>query len=173
MKRIVILLIVVVFTGTAAAQMHGHGMGQMGKMGFNKSDCGNRFEGKKHHANILMFADELGLNNQQIDNIKSMRLSHQEAMIDLRADLKKLQLRLRDAMHSDTPDKNGALALNADISKLKARLSEMMLSHKFEVHELLTPDQIEKLKQLKSERKLIERGQRGQGRGAHNFKGCR
>jgi Spy/CpxP family protein refolding chaperone len=168
MKRIIIFLIVVLFAGTAVAQMHGHGKGQMGKpgkAGFSNCDRGDRF-GKAHRpGNILRHAEALELTDQQIDKIKSMQLSNQEAMIDLRADLKKLELRLRSEMHSDSPDKNSVMSINAEIAKLKGQISEMRLSHFFELREILTADQVKKFGELKFEDRPMS-----QGKGAHGMR---
>ncbi|MFH1700961.1 MAG: hypothetical protein ABIE07_10270 [Candidatus Zixiibacteriota bacterium] len=172
MKRTLILLIVVLFAGTAAAQMHGHGKGQMGEAGCNKFGQGERFEKGHHPGNILRHAEALELTDQQIDKIKSMQLSNQEAMIDLRADLKKLELRLRSEMHSDSPDKNSMLSLNSEITKLKGQISEMRLRHRFELHDILTEDQIKKLDELKLEHPPKGMGQGGHGMGMRHRDGC-
>ncbi|MEE9443404.1 MAG: Spy/CpxP family protein refolding chaperone [candidate division Zixibacteria bacterium] len=166
MKRIIFFLVVFIFAGVAAAQMQGHGMGKMGKAG--KAGCDN-FErgahfGRAHRpGNILRHSEALELTDGQIDKIKSIRLSHHEAMIDLRADLKKLELHLHNEMHSDSPDKNRALSINSDIAELKGRVSEMKMNHRFDIREILTVEQVKKLDKLKTKCPPMGRGKGGHG----------
>jgi Spy/CpxP family protein refolding chaperone len=161
MKRTLILtslaVLVAVMTTAAMAQPgpggcghpmmgRGHGDGQMhqGKMaGHGRMERG---------LGVLTMADELGLTDQQIDKIKELSFAHQNTMIDMRAELKKAQLILREEMAADNPDKVSALAAARNVNAIEGKIEEARISHRFEMHDILTAEQLDKLKELRQDR---------------------
>ena len=122
------------------------GMGHFGQQG-----KGNRHHGPREGM-ILRLADEIGLDNAQIDKIKTAIYDHQMAMVDARADAKKAQIEVRTLMHDD--DASEAMVMGAidKASKAKANIAKLQYAQRNEIKDILTEDQQDKLKELRKSR---------------------
>jgi Spy/CpxP family protein refolding chaperone len=102
-----------------------------------------------HHGfgmGIMACKDDLNLTDEQIEKIKAVNLDHQAEMIDFRAELAKLQLNKQSNMMSDNPDRDQAISLTRQINEVRGRISLAQVSHRFAVRDILTSEQIEKMK---------------------------
>lgn len=143
MKRILILTGIMVFVAvmsTAAYAQHGHGMKAPRGDGHGMWDRG----GKMGHCSILGCQKELELTDDQMTKIKDFNFAHQNAMIDFKADLKKAQLKMKQAAHSDNPNKADVLAATKEINAIKGQIAEARVNHRFEIRAVLTAEQLEK-----------------------------
>lgn len=165
MKRILILIAVLVFVAgltTAALAQHGQGMKapRAGARGhFDKGGFGG-------HCGILGCQQELGLTDDQTAKIKELSFAHQNAMIDLKAELKKAQLKMKQDIHAEGATKSDALAAAREINAIKGKISEAQIGHKFDLKGVLNKEQLEKWTQCQ----MQCGGKCGPG-GGHGFKG--
>ena len=85
--------------------------------------------------------DQLKLTPQQVEQIQKSRTVLQTKCIDLRADLQKLQLELREQMRADRPNKKTIDATIDKIAAKQAALQKLRVGHHQEVRALLTDEQ--------------------------------
>lgn len=150
MKRILILTAVLVFiaglSGSALAQP-GQGcspgkMGGHGRFGHDGFDRG---------CNILSCQKQLELTDDQMAKIKEINFAHQNVMIDLKADLEKAQLKMRQTQMADEATKAGVLAVAKEINAIKGKMAEARISHRFDLKAVLNADQLKKWKECKAQ----------------------
>ncbi len=145
MKRILILTGILIFVAgmnTAVFAQRGHGMMAPKADGHGQWDKG----GMMGHGPILGCQKELELTDDQVAKIKDFSFAHQNAMIDLRADLKKAQLKMKQEAHVDNPSKAAVLAGTKEINVIKGRIAEARVNHRFDVRAVLTAEQLDKWK---------------------------
>jgi Spy/CpxP family protein refolding chaperone len=87
------------------------------------------------------FSDKLNLTEQQESQIAELRYELQLKMIDLNADLQKLELGLKDKVHTDNPDRNAIHKTIDKISAKKGEIQKFRLDHRLEIRSLLTEKQ--------------------------------
>jgi Spy/CpxP family protein refolding chaperone len=153
MKRFLVLTAILIFTvGLTGAALGQHRSGNCGHR-----SGGHGFEGDHHgmrghkdmghfggHCSILGCQKELDLTDDQIAKIKEINFTHQNDMIDLKADLKKARLKLKQTMHSDNPSKGEALAAAAEVNSIQGQIHEARIEHMFALKGVLNKEQLEK-----------------------------
>lgn len=103
--------------------------------------------------------DQLKLTPQQVEQIQKLRTAFQTKAIDLRADLQKLRLELREQMRAERPSKR---TIDATIDKIVAKegdLEKLRVGHRLDVRALLTDEQ----KQIFGARPFGRGGRMGMG----------
>ncbi len=133
--------------------------------GFGRGHGGHGGGGQ---CSILDCKDKLNLTDDQMTKLKALKFKHQNQMIDLRADLQKARLNMRNE-HSAEMTKSKALSLNKEINRIEAAKSAAQIGHKFDVKDVLTKEQFEIWHQCQSG--CGSKGSFG-GRGGHGGKGC-
>ncbi|MCE1187711.1 MAG: periplasmic heavy metal sensor [Ignavibacteria bacterium] len=126
MKKIFVLVLAVLMTSAFAQQGQGWGRG---------------------HGMMLR---KLDLTKEQLAKIEDLRTAHQKNMIDLRADLKKLQISKRDMLEKGNLDRKDFLALEEKITKAQGNIRLAMANHKMDVYGILTAEQKDKLAKMTS-----------------------
>lgn len=131
---------------------------------------------------LLGCAEKIGLEEAQIDKIKSIHLSSQKNIIKLRADLEIARLELKELMHSDNPDKSRVNKKIDELSQLRAKIHKIEAGTKIDVMSTLTAEQLERFQEYRMKRmKEARRGDRchrhhegcsGHGRGMGKMKGA-
>ena len=139
----------------------GHGNGPGSEFGY-RHDCnmkgmghfGQQGKGNRgpREGMILRLADEIGLDDAQIDKIKTANFNHQMAMVDARADAQKAQIEVNTLMRDD--DASEAMVMGAidKASKAKANIAKLRYSHREEIQSMLTDEQLDKLDELRKTR---------------------
>ena len=102
---------------------------------------------------ILTFADEIGLTDDQISEIKEMTVAFKLKQVDARAEMQKEQIKLRTMMRDENSDENTVNAAIDKVAQLNAQLKKMRYNHSQKVRNILTDEQKEKLKNLRMERR--------------------
>jgi Spy/CpxP family protein refolding chaperone len=102
-------------------------------------------------------AEQLELTDAQKDQMDDMRAAHQKQMIRQRADLKIARLELRELIRGDA-DRATINSKIDQIGKLETDLEKARVSHRLDMRDILTPEQREKLEDL---RPMMGRGLRG------------
>lgn len=139
--------------GMGMGMGHGPGMGMHrgpGRGGFGRGH--GRGPGPMAHL------EELGLSGQQKDRIEAIRDAQRREGIEVRRDLELAQLDMRKLMRDDAPDRRAIESQIDRIAALRARLQKSRVGTMLEVRDVLTPQQRQKLEQLR------ERGPDGDAR---------
>jgi Spy/CpxP family protein refolding chaperone len=121
-------------------------------------------------------AKAVGLEEAQMDKIKSINLAAEKEVIKLRADLRIAELELREMMTSDTPDKSKVNKKIDEMSVLRAKIRKIEAGSRIDVQSVLTSEQRQLLKEWRMKRgkeqprgyrRFEEQGDRGafMGRG--------
>ncbi len=97
----------------------------------------------------LWMADELGLREDQIDKIMDFQAASKKQVIDLKADIDKLEIDQKMALKDD--DFKTARKIIDQIFDKKAEIAKEKINIKEKINSILTPDQIEKLKTMHKE----------------------
>lgn len=86
---------------------------------------------------------KLNLTDEQQDKIEQLRINHQKKMVDLRADLEKSQLELKDLMIKGNYSRTDYLKIVQNIQKKREVMSTERANHQMDIYEILTPEQKE------------------------------
>ena len=131
-----LILTITVFLGLAYGQRHCYGGHQGGPSGMMLMECGK----------------QIGLEDVQLDKIKSIHLRSEKEIIKLRADLKIAQLELKELMDSDSPVKSKVNSKIDELSQLKAKIHKIEAGSKIDVMSTLTAEQKQSFKELRMKR---------------------
>ena len=153
--------------GNGPGCMPGHGMG-MGDRPFlpdrhNHMEQGEGPEGRGI-GQIMMMADELGLTEQQRDQIKKLQTEFKLQMIDKNAVVEKAEVQLRSTMMDQNASEVEVGRLIDDVARARADVQKFRFSHHKQVLAVLTPDQAKKLQELRKEH-MEKRGSNWMGMG--------
>lgn len=138
----------------------GHGMGHP------------RGHGMRGHegmgGGLLMWADKLELTDKQQQQLRELQHTFQMEQIDREAGMKKAGATLRMLMHDDDAAEGDVLKAIDNVTDLRAEMKKQQYLHRKQMMAVLTPAQIEKIKELRPgpnvERDRDTKGRRGFGR---------
>lgn len=142
-----------------------HGMGHGGKGNW----AGKQHKGKQGDqiGRLLRAADEIGLSEDQVAKLKSMRMEFKMSAIERRAEIEKAGVQLKFLMADPESPENDVHAAIERVAGLKAELQKMKFSARREVRSLLTESQHDKIKE--QQKKM--RSERMEKRKKSNFRG--
>lgn len=109
---------------------------------------------------IMAMADQLKLTDQQIEQLQTNAMANHKEMIQLKADLEKAELELKEIMLAKQIDKKAALIKQETISAIKANMAQKRLANQIDRLNLLTDDQRAMMR-----KGMMMRGHKGQGMG--------
>jgi Spy/CpxP family protein refolding chaperone len=93
--------------------------------------------------------EELGLTDQQKEQIRQVILGTRKKNIDVEAKQKLARIELHELMAADTPDQNKINAKISELSKLHENLMRNRIESHLAVQKVLTPEQRKKAKELR------------------------
>ena len=96
---------------------------------------------------------ELGLNTNQADAIRKIMYDTRRNMIQLRADQEAARAEIEFQMDSDAPDEKAVMAACEKLGQVNAEIARNRVRNQLEVSKILTPEQREKMKQLRERMK--------------------
>ncbi len=119
---------------------------------------------------ILALADEIGLTDQQREQMEKSLTAEMRERIQLKADLEKAKLDLREIMQADKIDKAAALKKSEQISAIKAEMARKRLAGNIDRLGMLNAEQRAKFEKIKGDRmerkaRMRDRDCPGEGRG--------
>jgi Spy/CpxP family protein refolding chaperone len=85
--------------------------------------------------------ERLNLTDEQENKIESLRLSHEEAMIKLRADLELKELEIRKIRSSDKLSRDEMIRITKEISAIKNEMDLARVNHQMDVYDILDANQ--------------------------------
>ena len=94
----------------------------------------------------------LELSAEQRTKLDGLNLERSKKMAQLRADLKVARLDLRAAMRQDNPDPAEVKTRVAAVNNARSLILESRVNHRLKVHSLLTPEQRNKLREMRMDR---------------------
>lgn len=103
-------------------------------------------------SNIEHLADELGLTEDQLTSIKKERFKTAKESIELRSKIQIAQLELGKIIQSENPDEKAIKQKIEEMSGLRSNLKFTQIQSRLKMRNILTPEQLEKLKGLRKER---------------------
>lgn len=148
MKRLIIAA-VILFSASLAIQAQ---PGPSGMMGPN---------GQCFSAPMMKM---LKLTDEQKDQIAELRLGIQKEIIDLRSQIQKNRVEIKQLMLNDTPDQNAVTNLINQNTKLQGKMKTLRINNWFKVYNLLDDSQKEI---FKTSFGRMNRGAKGMG--MHRF----
>ena len=99
------------------------------------------FSQQREELNLKRLESKLNLTDTQKDQIEKLRLDHQKAMIDLKANLEKARLELREITSKDDFTRNEYLAAHSKMAKLREDIQLAGANHRMDVLDLMNKDQ--------------------------------
>lgn len=107
----------------------------------------NLFSGRM----LLKMKDDIGLTPEQIGKIEKMQNAHQEDMIKVNADIKVLELKLQSLLKGDKINRTSMEKMIRDIAKMRTDLQVEHINYLLDLRDMLTPEQLTKIDELKKE----------------------
>ncbi|MFC2102965.1 Spy/CpxP family protein refolding chaperone [Bacteroidota bacterium] len=92
-------------------------------------------------ANHECIISKLELSDEQQEALEQLRLDHQSAMIDLRADVEKKKLEKEELKSKGNYSRNEFIAKVQSLSDAKQKIAIMKANHRMDIYELLKSDQ--------------------------------
>jgi len=121
----------------------------------------------KHHRGhcrikmLLAVADEINLTSDQKDRLEKMMVDFKLEKVDQEAKIKKAEIKLRSLMRDEDANDSEVMTAIDEVARLKAELQKMRYRHHKEIRGILTPEQREKLKELRQEKHQMMRERHG------------
>ena len=119
---------------------------------------GERFRGQMYQ--------KLNLTDEQKDQIDQLRIEHQKAMIDLRADMQKQRLAMQELMQKGNYTRADYLNMVNQMNAARDKIATARANNRMDVYELLTDQQ----KKIFNEHQMMG-GRFGEGRGMFDGNG--
>jgi Spy/CpxP family protein refolding chaperone len=103
-------------------------------------------------GNVEMVKERLGLTQAQADELEKLRSQARRAAIQRRADEQLARLDLEELMKAETLDEKAIAAQIERLTKLHGAALKARVDERLAMRKILTPEQLQKLKQLRAER---------------------
>ena len=114
--------------------------------------------------------EELGLSDEQVNKLKEADFAAREKQIGLQGELEAVRLNMQKTFSADPVDKEAALKFAQEKADIKSKMSVQRVESRLLVREILTSEQLDKLKQLRMEYRGGKH-QRGKGFGMRSGNG--
>jgi len=104
---------------------------------------------------LLNLADELGLTDEQIEEIRDIQYNFKKAEIGLKADIKTLRLELHHLMMQEEPNEREIARVVERMADAEKKLLKHRVDKKLAMKKVLTAEQFEKFLKIKGEAKKM------------------
>ncbi len=108
-------------------------------------------EGGPGIAQMMKMADELGLTDQQREQLKKMQTEFKLQMIDRRAAVEKAEVMLRSTMMDDKSTEAEVGRLIDQVAGMRADVQKLRYSHHKQMKGVLTAEQVKKFGELRKD----------------------
>jgi len=112
--------------------------GQMGKHNPDREFHKRDFQRGEFRGMML---EKLNLTDEQKEAVEKLRLKHQSEMIDLKADLQKKKLALKELTNNGNYSRDDYINAVKAINTAKNNIATSMANQRMDVYDLLTPEQ--------------------------------
>lgn len=155
-KSISILSIIAVLSLVASPvfadkSMHGgHSMKGKRHHGYSGHMGGSKHGGKGCHArhNVLRHQEEIGLKEEQVSKIKSLKTEKKKRAIRLQADIDVAEIELRELLHIEGVSME---SVESKVREIEAKSADIRIDRyrtRIEVMSILTPEQRKQVKKI-------------------------
>ncbi|OQY30142.1 MAG: hypothetical protein B6244_00830 [Candidatus Cloacimonetes bacterium 4572_55] len=103
------------------------------------------------------FGDEIGITEQQEEELKSIRFAAEKEIIQLKADAEVAKMDLRQLMDEDRPNEDAIYRQVDVIAELNAKIHKKRVGNRLAIKRILTDEQEAKLKEIRGDARA-ERG---------------
>lgn len=142
---------------------------QMGGGMQKPCDCAAHQHGRMHHRGSLesrwlltpQAQEKLILTPDQVNRIKKIDYEAQKAGIGLDAQIRLARLDFKRLMQTERPDRQKVLAQADTLAKITAEKRKLVLTHRLDVRDVLTDDQLKKIKEFRAEHRQAMQGRPG------------
>ena len=119
---------------------------------------------------VERFADEIGLSEDQLDRISSIKTEMEKKIVDLRAEKQKAQIDLRELIRDPKAKSSEIEKVAQKVVDLESQIRLNRIESAIKIRDVLTPEQREKLMEVIKEhrQKMRERRLEKFGRGPHH-----
>ena len=100
---------------------------------------------------MLRFKDDIGLTADQVKKIEKIQDTQKELFIKKQADIDIKKIKLNAYLKEDHVDRSKMESMVREIGNMRTDLQILHISELLDLREILTPDQIKKLEDLKSD----------------------
>ncbi|MDX2086087.1 MAG: periplasmic heavy metal sensor [Candidatus Melainabacteria bacterium] len=107
---------------------------------------------------------ELGLNEQQMQALKTIREQAKANSQPLKTQLRSKQQGLQQYLHNPQANESTALAMQQEIQALQSRLGSLRIKTWFQIRNVMPPEALAKMQELRQQRRQ-QRGGGGMHRG--------
>lgn len=150
--------------GGGQGRGHGHGAGHMGGHPLLTVPWDR----------IVDIADEVGLTDDQLDALSTLRKDFREVNGALQNDLRNNRAELRELMvTAETDDRTRALELVDNINKIQGQVFKNSVTASFEIRKIVSEEQMQTLRTIAEERRDERREKRMDRRGRGGQRGRR
>lgn len=138
----------------------------VGAFGQGDGERGKGFDGKGHHRSPLgiwrnpKVVENLALTDEQVDQLRNLDFSHREKQLVYKAELDSLRLQMNKAFTEKNVDKASVLQSAEKIADVKGRMFVKKIEARLAFQDILTAEQMDKLKQYRMGKK--RQGRQGQ-----------
>ncbi len=118
--------------------------------------------------NLKRLQNKLNLTDTQKDQIEKLQLDHQKAIVDLKANLEKARLELKEITSKEDFTRNEYLAAHSKMAKLREEIQLAGANHRMDVLDLMNKDQ----RKIIAENRLFNKSKKyfgKKGRGDRQF----
>ena len=137
LKSFALTTLIFTFAVSTSAQQR---FNRANRPGVNCMEQMQKFRGNQgsQHQRMLQYLD---LSDEQLEQIQSIHLNGQKAMLPLRSEMQEKNARLRSLTLADNYDEAEVNAIITEISDLHASMLTMRISHRQQIRNLLTEEQ--------------------------------
>lgn len=108
--------------------------------------------GQKGRGDGTRMAQELGLTQEQQEQLRLLRQKHKAERPDTRAEVKALRRQIAEELKKSSPSRSKIKTLADKIGAIHAANAVRMADHMLEVKVILTPEQFSKMLDIKEQR---------------------
>jgi len=142
-----------------------HSMMKQGRFGIHMAEK-NLF----HARMLLKMKDHIGLTEDQAKKIESMQERYMEATIKLKADLKIKQMKFKSYLKEDKINRKKMEKIIREIAEMKTDMQVDHMNYLLDLKSLLTTEQIQKIEELKKQRRHKMMKERFERRGSRKHR---
>lgn len=95
--------------------------------------------------------DKLNLTEEQENKFDDMRIKHQKEMVDLKSELEKAQLDLKQLTNDGNYSRNDFLSAHKKVQTARTKIGDSWANHRMDMRDILTSEQRTKLAELKDD----------------------
>jgi Spy/CpxP family protein refolding chaperone len=144
------------------------GGGQGGGCAMKGGQNGKHLNGLLGIWRNTQLTQELGLTDEQTNKLKNTDFATREKHQALRAEMNSLRLKMEQAFSQEKVDEDAVRNLTKKIAELKGKMIEQRTETRLFVKNLLTPEQLDKVMNLRGSGKNMQKPCRMNGQGKGN-----